>query len=177
MLFGLFGSRYATKYRVYHYGVDFSHVQVNGAYETPERFVDAFVGINKLLEWERSKYDFRRMIGNYTLELTPSIVLLERINLAELKTTSFRLPELPVEEIVRQYELPQTDGRGFVLIARKLDKQQETAFYYVVLFDVATRTILHLSEASARSHGIGLRNYWANTIYNVIKTSEIRLNR
>jgi hypothetical protein len=76
-------------------------------------------------------------------------------------------------EIVRNYELPQTEGTGIVMIANFLDKPNARATYDIVVFDIATRKILQEKEVIGEAGGFGLRNYWARTVYNIIEKTKL----
>jgi len=39
----------------------------------------------------------------------------------------------------------------------------------LIAFDIATRKILSKREVSGKAGGFGLRNYWAGSVYNIIK--------
>ena len=74
-----------------------------------------------------------------------------------------------IREMVKNYELPHTNGTGVVFIAQTLDKRKAEATYAVVFFDVATRRLISLDIMSGKAGGAGLRNYWANSVYDVLK--------
>lgn len=175
----------------YVYGVDYTHTKVFAANESIDDFAKAFHGINMLLVTEPEKYDFSRIIANSIMESLGvtepekydfSKMLNERVNVIiepMLKMTSECLYEDMLTwnnlydqpncaEIVKNYELPQTEGTGVVLIAKFLDKSLDYALYDFITFDIATREILTQKEVKGKTGGFGLRNYWARTVYNVI---------
>ena len=43
----------------------------------------------------------------------------------------------------------------------------------LLFFDIATRDILQKREVKGYAEGFGLRNYWARTVYNIIKRTKI----
>ena len=63
--------------------------------------------------------------------------------------------------MIRAYKLPHQSGRGIVLIAWVLNKIQ-------------TRKILFNSEVVGDAGGAGLRNYWANSVYSIIKDKKLK---
>ena len=56
-----FAQNYSEKLNANFFGVDFSVVNVIGAVESQQQFIDAFVKINELLIIEESKYN----VGKY----------------------------------------------------------------------------------------------------------------
>ena len=161
---------------VFFYGVDFMHCKVFSSHETPAAFADAFHAINDVLYNEADKYDFSRLLGRrYEYHTEVIHDCLQQCDFSNLRARSPYVEALDIESIVRNYNLPQTEGKGFVLIAKLLNKAAESGTYYLVYFDVASRQILYQIEATTEAGGFGLRNYWANTIHQICKKSRYRI--
>ncbi len=156
---------------VYVYGVDFAQCKVFGADESAADFERAFVAINDLLYSEADKYDFSKVFGSTNYELYQDVMIarLQQVGLMDLNARGQALPVLDIPQILASYQLPQTEGVGFVLVARLLNKLENKGSYYAVLFDVATRKVLLQTEITTKSRGFGLRNFWAFTVYNATK--------
>ncbi len=60
-------------------------------------------------------------------------------------------------------------GIGFILIAECYSKPEEKGSYYVVFFDIPTKKVLTVDRMTGKARGFGLRNYWANSYYVVLK--------
>lgn len=160
--------------KVYLYGVDFSEVRVAGAYETNDYFVRAFVGINGLFVAEPKKYDFSKTLG---VPVEPCIQVMTKIT-REMDTSSMRTetPEISpakTEDMIAGYTLPQENGVGMILIARLLDKHEGEGTFDVVLFDIATRKPLFVKRVTKEASGNGLRNYWANAVYDIVRDKKL----
>ena len=69
--------------------------------------------------------------------------------------------------------MPQTEGVGVVLVAKLLNKPMSKATYELITFDISTREILSKREVSGKAGGFGLRNYWAGSVYNIIKSIKL----
>ncbi len=156
------------------YGIDYTGAKVYGAAESVEQFAQAFVGINKLLLTEREKYDLSYITGtSVTVELQP---ILDKYDDAVYdgllinNTSNIVVPEPDYEAIVAGYDIEQTSGSGLVLIAKVLDKYSAKATYQIVEFDIATRKVLGSREYTGKARGFGLRNYWAGSVYDIIKS-------
>ena len=61
-----------------------------------------------------------------------------------------------------------------IFIATNLDKRMGKGTYVVVCFDIATRDILFRQEITTSAGGFGLRNYWANTVEDIIEDKALR---
>ena len=158
----------------YVYGVDYTHTKVFAADESIADFTKAFEGINMLLLSESDKYDFTRVLGKTAnIVIEPIMKITAIADYDNMMTLSNIYDEPNTAEIVRNYELPQTEGTGVVMIAKFLDKPNARATYDIVVFDIATRKILQEREVIGVAEGFGLRNYWARTVYNVIKKTKL----
>lgn len=159
------------------YGVDFSQVRIFGAKkkETDLEFQKAFRGINELLILEKSKFDFERLLGVPTA-VFPTIAdkRNSEIDWFSARTAIQYADKLPINQMIAEYDIPHDRGIGLVVIARLLNKNEERALHELVLFDIATRKIIYRYEALCEAGGSGLRNYWANSVYELIDNKELR---
>jgi hypothetical protein len=60
-------------------------------------------------------------------------------------------------------------GLGLVFVAVNMNKPAQTGSYWVCFFDTATREIVDAKKVTAKAGGIGFRNYWAASVYNIMK--------
>ena len=158
----------------YVYGVDYTHAKVFAADESIADFTKAFEGINMLLLSESDKYDFTRVLGKTAnIVIEPIMKITAIADYDNMMTLSNIYDEPNTAEIVRNYELSQTEGTGIVMIAKFLDKPNARATYDIVVFDIATRKILQEKEVIGEAGGFGLRNYWARTVYNIIEKTKL----
>ena len=157
--------------KFYVYGIDYSYAKVYAANESVEQFAKAFENINMLIVTEPEKYDFSRIIGKRVhVVIEPMLKVLQSCDYHNLKSLNSTYKEPQYATIIKNYNIPQTEGIGVVLIAKLLDKPISTASYELITFDIKTREILSKKEVSGRAGGFGLRNYWALSVYNIIKT-------
>lgn len=164
----------AQENKIYTYGVDFTHAKVFAARESVNDFANAFYDINMLLITEADKYDFSRVVKQPVyIAIESMLKMTSDATYEDMMTLSNLYNEPNCAEIIRNYDLPQNEGFGIVMIAKFLDKPNACATYDVVLFDIATREILQKKEAVGDAEGFGLRNYWARTVYNVIKRAKL----
>ncbi len=164
----------AQRERYYVYGVDFSPVVVYGADESAYQFEDAFISINQLLIQESNKYDFSKVVRNRVfVNVDPMLKKLSNTDYSNLITFSPYFDKINVGSIVKRYKLPEREGVGIVMIAKLLDKKNSQGIYELVLFDIASRKIIAQREVVGKARGFGLRNYWAGSVYDVIKNTTI----
>lgn len=175
LLFILFSFSGIFAQEVTFYGIDFSHVKVYAAKDSETAFADVFNRINMLMISESEKYDFSKVVGAKVYHnIEPVIAINNEADYKDLFIYGDRVDELPVEKIVQEYELSEKEGTGLVIIAQLLNKAASTANHYVVLFDIATRQIKFSELVTAKAGGFGLRNFWANTIYHIVKKVRLR---
>ncbi len=167
--------RIAEADTVYMYGVDYSGVKAVGVDESELRFVRTFEEINDLFLSQSEKYDCGHMINKTILvDIDPicrhntaadySGMIQKRRNVGA---------SVDVAAAVASYRLQETEGVGMVFIAELLDKGRGCAVHHVVCFDIATREVLFDRRVETKAGGFGLRNYWANTVYQVIRRVRI----
>lgn len=163
---------------IYVYGVDFTQVKVYAADESVEQFAEAFKGINMLLITECDKYDFTKMLNaRVRVDVEEVVSKLSLCNYSNMLVLGTAYKELDYGSIVRGYNLQQSEGTGVVLIAKFLNKVSAEATYELVLFDIYTREILCQKEVVGKARGFGLRNFWAGSVYNIIRTTRIHVTQ
>ena len=178
LLLALFASSYsgfAQKQKLnldvstlYFYGIDFSEVRIAGAYENNDYFVRAFIGINGLFVSEPAKYDFSPLVKcDVETDITAMTQRTREMDRSRMRRDG--ISDARVEDLVSAYSLPHDEGAGMVLIARLLDKDAGTGTFDIVFFDIATRDILYVKRVTKRAGGAGLRNYWAHTVYEMVR--------
>ena len=167
--------RIAETDTVYMYGIDYSGVKAVGVDESELRFVRVFEEINDLFLSQPEKYDCGNMINKTILvDIDPicrhntaadySGMIQRRRNFSS---------SVDVAAAVANYRLQETEGIGMVFIAELLDKGRGCAVHQVVCFDIATREVLFDRRVETKAGGFGLRNYWANAVYEVIRRVRI----
>lgn len=160
---------------LFFFGVDFSAVKIYGADESNERFAKAFAGINELMVTEQRKFDFGELANRpVAVYPVPAQERNDLISWNDIRTLNPSLQKLSIRDMVESYKLPRKQGKGIVLIAWVLNKPKAQATYELVIFDIQTRKILFHAETTAGAGGAGLRNYWANTIYRIVKDKKLK---
>ncbi|NDV65504.1 hypothetical protein [Bacteroides sp. 224] len=156
------------------YGIDFSMTKVYGADETPGQFIQAFHGINRLFLSEPKKYDVCKFlrVDIIGMDLDPVEKLNDKMDVSDLIQNGYGgyvLTDDQIEQEIKKLPIEKTTGTGLVFIAEVLNKASNRGHYKVVYFDLATRDVLEIIDARGVARGFGLRNYWAGSVYNMMK--------
>ena len=159
------------------FGVDYSRCKgvVLGA--TAQEMRDkVFPAINMLLVVEQDKYDIKKALikSDVTIDLND----VNRIN-ATLDASNFDISNSKgikpfikdsLEQMIQLYDLKDKTGTGLVFIAEYLDKPGTTAAYELVYFSMPEGKVILWEREFGSPKGFGMRNYWASTIYDILKS-------
>lgn len=162
-------------------GIDYSHCKLVGSFS---EFADAgrkstwqirdvyFPKWNAIIMQEPEKYNVRGMLrrGDMGFDLD----MISRINaetsLAEMEVFS---PVIYSDEDIRsfaaQYDFKTDSGIGIIFIAESMNKIMDEAWYHFVAVDMSTGKVILHERLRGQPGGVGLRNYWANSIHYVIR--------
>ncbi len=77
--------------------------------------------------------------------------------------------EKDIEGFVSSYNTDKSEAIGVLFVAESLNKNGTEAYYHFVAINMNTNEVLFSERLRGVSSGIGLRNYWAGSIYSVIK--------
>jgi hypothetical protein len=157
-------------------GIDFTVARFTAVAETPESIVNQFIpSINTLVITEQSKFDFKKFLK--LTSVTNNIELANEFN-AKIDpsklviTNEYKFELDKVKEVIKKYDVKDKTGTGLIFVAENLNKVAKSASYYVCFFDLKTKEIIECKEKTAPVTGIGFRNYWASSIYAILKTWE-----
>jgi hypothetical protein len=90
-------------------------------------------------------------------------------NLVVDKTTE-EFNEQKVESIISQY--PKSTGVGLVFIVECFNKPSANGIFWATFFDRETLKILSVKKLQGQPSGVGIRNFWANSIFKAMKSNE-----
>lgn len=157
-----------------YYGIDFSLARVYGASESKEQFQRTFNAINELVIHEYSKYNIGKAFKKEDVETLLEVTVKnnDAIDPSTIFTYDKRY-ELSNEQLislVKQYDIKPHYKVGLVIVAGILNKSANYGGYTVVFFDTDSRDILLTKYVTGIPGGFGLRNYWARSVYNILKS-------
>ena len=162
-------------------GIDFSHVRLIGNFaefyeagtKGPVQIItDYFPKWNRIVLDESEKYDIRGMLWRMDIDYDIDMImdLNYRANPDSMESyNTRRFTGQDIQSYVNQYNLEGREGIGVLFIAECLNKSYEEAYYHFVAINMKTRDVLFHKRLRGEPSGFGLRNYWANSIYSIIK--------
>ena len=155
-------------------GVDFTAAKFTGVADNPEIIVNQYIkSINTLIITEQSKFDFKKFFK--LSEVTNDIDLVNEFNTKIdpsklVVNDSYKFELDKVKEVIKKYDVKDKTGTGLIFVAENLNKTTKSGKYYVCFFDLKTKEIIECKEKSGPVNGVGFRNYWASSIYVIMKT-------
>jgi len=169
-----------TDYNVTWYGIDYSHAKIVGSLglfggKTPvsptdlrDRYYPAW---NYLILDEPAKFDIAKMIRRKAV--TKDISIVKQLNAAarmdsvEVSITPYYSPK-EIQQFVSSYPIEDKAGIGLVFITESMNKLKDEAYYHVVFFKMDTKEILLQERIRGAPSGLGIRNHWSGSYFNVI---------
>ncbi len=159
-------------------GLDFSRAKMIGSegFTDPDAIAPGFFDKwNQLVIQEAKKYDIAKAYDKVEIIHDLSVVNEQNkaVDANELVINEpYQFNPGDVENIVKNYNRLKNDsGVGLLYIVEYFSKLDSRGSIYIVFFDLATQEILHQKQYITKPGGFGLRNYWANTVYETIKDS------
>ena len=162
-------------------GIDFSHVTLIGnfaefydvgAKSSVQIITDYFPKWNRIILDEREKYDIRGMLRRMDIDYDIDMIMDHNYWADPDSMESYNTRRFTGEDIqafVDQYNLEGREGIGVVFIAESLNKCYEEAYFHFVAMDMKTGEVIFHKRLRGEPSGFGLRNYWANSVYRIIK--------
>lgn len=167
-------------------GIDFSHVKMQGEFAQfmgagKESMSDIksvyFPAWNQLIPFEPTKYDIKGMMKKalviYDMDMIAGLNSNAPID-AMSSYNSVIYTESDITNFVSSYDLTGKSGIAVLLIAESLNKTTKEAYFHFVALNMATKEILIQERLRGEPKGFGVRNYWAGSIYDVIKHIETK---
>jgi len=155
------------------YGIDFTLARFTLVTEDPAAIVSTSLkAINTLILAEPEKYDLKKFFSKS--EVTPDVDIVNERN-SKIDPAILIVPDKytitpeDVKKVISNYDTKGKTGTGLVFVAENLNKIEQTGSYYVVFFDMAGKEIIDMEHKVGKATGIGFRNYWTGSAYNVMK--------
>lgn len=162
-------------------GIDFSHAKLIGSFaEFSEMGTKStiviknkyFTGWNKLILNEAKKYDIKGMLYRNSITNDIDMIMAKNAQTPEASIESYNAITYNNEDItkfVNEYNTEGKSGIGIVFLVENLNKSITEASIYFVAINLSTKEVLIAERFIETPKGIGIRNYWANTFYKMIK--------
>jgi hypothetical protein len=155
------------------YGIDYALAKFTLVVEDPAIIVNQYMkAINTLTITETEKYNFKTFFNKSEVsnDLDPVKARNAAIDPANLVIADAH--EITLDHVKKEIRDLQTKGEGLgvVFVAENLNKSTQTGSYWVCFFDKSTHEIVDAKRMIGKAAGIGFRNYWAGSVYNILKT-------
>lgn len=128
---------------------------------------------NALIAKEPQNFNFKKALkkDNVYYDLNPIATVNQKIKTEScMSYNTTTITEKEITEMVKQYPAGEKkEGVGLVFIVENFDKGMEQATVFVTFFDIKTKKVLLSNKMQGKAVGVGMRNYWAGTIKNIIK--------
>jgi len=166
------------------YGIDFSMTKMVGTGFTTPSAIKAtmFPSWNNLILTESKKYDIKKFLHKSSVQfnLAPVTDINNKVDESKMlvlnSSESNELKEADIKMIVSQYTFDKNSGIGVLLIADSFNKVDETGHFLITFIDLVTKQVLVSKKITGKAGGIGLRNYWAGSIFAALKSCEPLFN-
>lgn len=157
-------------------GLDFSQAKLVGSegFSDPAKIQNYYFGTwNGLMISEMEKYDVKKAFMKRTVDYDLSVVEAVNSEVEYIDLVTNKAPksfsEEKIQDIVNQYDTKDLENEfGLSFIVHSLNKFQERAYIYVVIFDTKSKKVLFSDKMSGEAGGFGFRNYWARSVYNIL---------
>jgi hypothetical protein len=155
------------------YGIDFTIARFTLVTDDPSVIVNQYLkSINMLIQMEPAKFDVKKWFNK-----TEVVYDLDQVNERNSKinpegiviSDDYKITLDDVKGVIAKYNTKGKSGLGLIWVAENLHKVKQTGSYYVVFFDQATKEIIDAQRYESKAVGIGFRNYWAGSVYNIMK--------
>ena len=156
-------------------GINFSKAKFTrqGFDFTQEILQHYFHEWNMLILNDQKKYDirmsFRKPVMQYNLSTVTKLNKSLKSNDIIVKNISSRnvYSDEQMREYASQLELPTTLPYSLMFVVESFDSTVKTSAIWVVISKTETREVVLCEKFLKKPSGIGVRNYWARTFYNV----------
>ncbi|MDP4281467.1 MAG: hypothetical protein Q8867_04885 [Bacteroidota bacterium] len=158
-----------------YYGADFSHVRISDGANTYKStsisityppawiaFLEKEMPAHRYVKPAMRKRNFsdkRDDIQNISIKADPNFII----------SPDYSFPIDTVEKAVKSYTLTDKSGVGLVLIPENFNKKQETAFTWVVFFDISNRNIIWATKTTGKCEHMGYTAHWASGVIDGFK--------
>lgn len=158
-------------------GLDFTSTKLIGDRERlgsesdVRHLLDAW---NDLILAEADKFDIAKTIGRVKVENVISVTKEHNTELdvmgmfSENEKDYLHIKVSDVEEIIAGYDFKDLSGIGLMFNVESFNKINVEGSVWVTFINLGTKEVLFTERLVAPPTGMGLRNYWAGCIYEIL---------
>jgi hypothetical protein len=155
------------------YGIDFTKAKFTLVTEDPTVIVNQYLkSINQLIQAEPEKFDLKKWFNktDVAFDIDQVNERNSKIDPASLVISDeYKFTPEDVKAVISKYNTKGKSGLGLIFVAENLHKVKQTGSYYVVFFNQDTKEIIDSERFEVKAVGIGFRNYWAGSVFNIMK--------
>lgn len=156
-------------------GIDYSQARFVGAagFTDPSDLPRFLLAWNDFVITEPDKYDVKKALGisDVTIDLTYTYEINEGLDTeAMVQEEDHKITQKEAETVARSYDLSGIQGTAALLVAECYNKKETKGSHWLILIDAQTSEIISAEHFVEKPGGFGLRNYWARTIYELLKS-------
>ena len=154
------------------FGIDYSLVRFSYIDESAAYAIRTMPEINRLFITEAKKYDVNKLMGKLVVKTNLDYANTVIYNLSDehvIVNEDYKISINDVMALIAKYPNSADEGVGLVFVAENMNKKNATGSYYVTFFNLKTREMLTTCRKTGKAGGFGMRNYWAASIYNLMK--------
>ena len=130
---------------------------------------------NELMINEQTKYDVAKALSRPRVKFAVDVTMDH--NSALTPDDLFVQQAMPetygkasdVAELIKSYNFKDNSGIGVMFVAVSFDRPAQKGNWWIVFVNMETKQVVYSEKMNARSTGFGLRNYWASTVYGMLK--------
>ncbi|PLX02573.1 MAG: hypothetical protein C0594_11750 [Marinilabiliales bacterium] len=157
------------------FGLDFSRAKMIGqtGFNNPVDIVNRlFSNWNNIILLEEKKYNLIKFLGKSKIVYDFSVVT-RRNKLVQPKelviNTDHKISSEDLTTIINDYKSEEySEGIGLSFIIESFNKFNNQSYLYVCFFDIESRSILLAAYMHGKARGFGIRNFWANSIHDIL---------
>jgi hypothetical protein len=169
------------------FGVDFSKAKFVGAFDQgmgagpatgsdmKNKYAPAW---NDLIAKEQPKFDIKKALhkDNVIYDLKTINEINKSMDAeACMVYNEGKIDPNEIPAMVKKYNADvKKDGIGLTFIVENFNKNTQMADVYVTFFDIASKKLLFTEKVSGKAMGVGIRNYWAGAIKDILKQIDER---
>lgn len=165
-------------------GIDYSHVRLIGeltqfethGYTRPADIKEKyFDGWNTIFIREKDKYDLAKMIRRTSIDYNiKGITQINSLTSVEDMVAAGApcYVKSDIENFIENYDFLESYGTGIMLLAEYINDEKKEAKYHFLVINLRNKALLLNESFIGSPGGIGLKNYWARSFYDVITQIE-----
>jgi hypothetical protein len=164
------------------FGLDFSKAKFVGSFDqgmgagpaSGSDMKNKYVpGLNDLIAKEQPKFDLKKAFrkDNVIYDLKSINEINKSLDPdACMVYNEGKIDPNEISSMVKKYTPDiKKEGIGLSFIVENLNKNTQMADVYVTFFDIASKKVLFTEKMNGKAMGVGIRNYWAGSIKDILK--------